>query len=222
MQQQIPFRRPQFGKADLQVLPTNLLNLLSTGLFRQQIPNVIGEDQRAPSHPTPVLQGLKPGDREQPTTKRCAHFKIIEFPPRNQARFLCDLFNIIPCRQQSAQKRTNTRLVLHQKSHKSFVPFVVVHRDSFFRRLIVQDKRILPQVENLDRKTLPSHAGRSGHPPVLLGGLLNHCPRAASETPDFSDTPAYLWLLNHGCLSSSRPSESFGCESGGRTGNLRE
>gem|GEM_PF-2773938 len=184
MQQQIPFRRPQFCKADLQVLPTNLLNLLSTGLFRQQIPNVIGKDQRAPSHPTPVLQRLKPGDREQPTTKRRTLFKIIEFPPRNQARFLCHLFDIMPCRQQSAQKRTNTRLVLHHKSHKSFVPFVVVHWDSFFGRFIIQDKIILPQVANLDRKTLPPPIRQPWTSP---GTRLNHCRRAESETTDLSD-----------------------------------
>ena len=53
---------------------------------------------------------------------------------------LGDLFDIMPCRQQSAQKRTDTRLVLHHKAYKSFVSFVVVHWDSFFGRLIIQTK----------------------------------------------------------------------------------
>ena len=117
--------------------PTNLLNLLSTGLFRQQIPNVVGKDQRASSHSTSILQGLKPSDREQPPPKRRALFKIIEFPPRNQARLLRDLFDIMPRRQQSAQKRTHPRLVFHQESHKSFVTLVVVRSGSFFSRLII-------------------------------------------------------------------------------------
>ncbi len=173
MQQQIPFRRSQFSKADLQVLPTNLLILLSTGLFRQLIPNLVDKDQRASSHSTSIFQGLKPSDREQPTTKRRALFKIIEFAPRNQARFLGDLFDIMPCRQQSAQKRTDTRLVLHHKAYKNFVSFVVVHWDSFFGRLIIQNKRILPQVENLDRKTFP--------PPIRQPWTSPGAPRRAPK-----------------------------------------
>ena len=156
IQQKLPFRRFQFPKADLQVLPTNLPDVLSTGLFRQQIPNLVDKNQRASSHSTTILQGLKPSDREQPTTKRRALFKIIEFPPRNQTCLLSDLLDLIPRRQQPAQKRTNTRLVLQQKSHKSFVPFVVVHWDSFFGRLIIHSLK-LPPVGDLDRK--------SGHRP---------------------------------------------------------
>ena len=151
LQQQIPFRTFQFPKANIQVFPTNLSNLTSTGLFRQQIPNLVDKDQRAPSHSTSILQGLKPSDGEQPTTKRRALFKIIEFPPRNQACFLSDLFDIMPCRQQAAQKRTNTRLVLHHKSHKNLVALVVLNLCSSFGRLIIHSPRLLPRAKNMDK-----------------------------------------------------------------------
>ena len=61
-QQQIPFRKFQFPQANLQVPPANLQILLSTGFLRQQIPNGVGEYQRASRHATSILQGFKASD----------------------------------------------------------------------------------------------------------------------------------------------------------------
>jgi len=156
--QQITLRRLQFTEADLQVSTTNLLNIFSTGLFGQHIPNIIGKNQWAASHSTSMLQRLKPSYREQPTAKRGAFCKIIELPPGNQTRFLRDFFDIMPCRKQSSQKRTNARLVFHQESYKGFVTLAVIRRRQIFNRFIIQNHTtllrptiLLPPVGNLDR-----------------------------------------------------------------------
>ena len=155
--QQITLCGLQFPEADLQVSMTNLLNILSGSFLSQHFPDVVGKNQGAPCHSTAMLQCLIPGYREKPTAKRRAALKTIELPPGNQTRFLCNFFDIMPGRQQSAKKRAYRRLVFHQESYKLFVVLAVIRRGSVFYWLIIHIytsllplNRLLPPVANLD------------------------------------------------------------------------